>query len=206
MRGRCGSLGVRTANTIVVIGASAGGVTVLKSLISRFEPDWPVAVFITLHIGKNLNTLPAILSWDSVLPVQFAEHDKSFSTGVYVAPPDRHLLIGATNTFLSAGPKENHARPAIDPMFRSAAISHGARVIGVLLSGYLQDGMNGLYDIHHHGGCTIVQDPADAEVPEIPLNALRRLSPNYILPVSKIPNAIAEQLETTEDSEMRRVT
>src|SRR5690242_20847295 len=109
MRGCFGSLRVRTANTIVVIGASAGGPTVLKSLISRFEPDWRVAVFITLHTGKNRSPLPDVLSWDSVLPVQFAEHDKSFSTGVYVAPPDRHLLIGATNTFLSAGPKENRS-------------------------------------------------------------------------------------------------
>jgi two-component system chemotaxis response regulator CheB len=83
------------------------------------------------------------LSEDSQLPVQFAEHDKTFSTGVYIAPPDCHLLIGETSTFLSAGPKENHTRPAIDPMFRSAAANHGDRVIGVLLTGYLQDGMNG---------------------------------------------------------------
>jgi two-component system chemotaxis response regulator CheB len=136
--------------------------------------------------------------------VQFAEHGKLFSRGIYVAPPDRHLLIGATRTYLSAGPKENHTRPAIDPMFRSAAANHGARVIGVLLTGHLQDGMYGLYDIHHHGGRTIVQHPDDAEVPEIPLNALRQLSPDHLLPVSKIPNAIAQQLETVDNAKIRR--
>lgn len=195
---------MRAGNTIVAIGASAGGVTALRSLIDRFDADWPVSVFITLHIGVNRSILPDILSWNSRFPVQFAVHGKPFSTGVYVAPPDRHLLIGATDTFLSAGPTENHARPAIDPMFRSAAANHDGRVIGVLLSGYLQDGMNGLYDIDRNGGCTIVQDPADAVVPEIPLNALRRMSPDYILPVSKIPNAIAQELERTEEAKIRR--
>jgi two-component system chemotaxis response regulator CheB len=89
-------------------------------------------------------------------------------------------------------------------MFRSAAANHGARVIGVLLTGHLQDGMYGLYDIHHHGGRTIVQHPDDAEVPEIPLNALRQLSPDHLLPVSKIPNAIAQQLETVDNAKIRR--
>lgn len=195
---------VRAGNTIVAIGASAGGVTALRSLISRFDADWPVSVFITLHTGANRGTLPDILSWNSPFPVQFAEHGKPFSTAVYVAPPDRHLLIGATDTFLSGAPTVNHSRPSIDPMFRSAAANHDGRVIGVLLTGYLQDGVNGLYDIHRHGGRTIVQDPADAVVPELPLNALRRLSPDYILPVSKIPYAIAQQLEITEDAKIGR--
>lgn len=199
-----GSPRVRTANTIIVIGASAGGVTALRSLISRFDANWPVSVFITLHIGIHRSTLPNILSWDSSLPVQFADDDQTFSRVVYVAPPDRHLLIGATKTFLGAGPKENHSRPAIDPMFRSAATHHGTRVIGVLLTGHMQDGMNGLYDVRQRGGCTIVQHPDDAAVPEIPLNALRRLSPDYLLPVSKIPDAIAQQLETAGDVKIRR--
>src|SRR5262249_16246238 len=128
------------------------------------------------------------------LPAKFAEHQRGFGKGIYIAPPDRHLLIGTTTTLLSAGPTENHARPAIDPMFRSAAIHHGARVIGVLLTGYLYDGMNGLYDIHRSGGTTIVQDPSDAEVSEIPRNAIARLRPDHVLSLMKIPNAIAEHL------------
>ena len=105
---------------------------------------------------------------------------------------------------LSAGPAENHTRPAIDPMFRSAARNHGSSVIGVLLTGYLYDGMNGLYDIHKAGGTTIVQDPVDAEVPDIPRNALARLQPNYVLPLMEIPDAIAERLGIQQRSMERR--
>jgi two-component system chemotaxis response regulator CheB len=197
---------VRTENRIVVIGTSAGGVTALRRLIGSFQSDWPLSVFITIHTGNNRSVLPDILNRNSRLPVQFAEHDMPFGRGVYIAPPDHHLLIGTTSTFLSRGPKENHVRPAIDPMFRSAASQHNARVIGVLLTGHLYDGMNGLYDVHRHGGRTIVQDPSEAEAPEIPLNALRRLRPNYVLPLSQIPNAIAKELEQSIDAEVRRPT
>lgn len=144
--------------------------------------------------------MPDILNWDSRLPARFAEHNKSFGRGIYIAPPDRHLLVGNGTMLLSAGPTENHARPAIDPMFRSAARSHGSSVIGVLLTGYLHDGVNGLHDIQKSGGTTIVQDPADAEVPEIPRNALARLQPNHVLPLAKITNAISERLKTQQRS------
>ena len=153
---------VTAANRIVVIGASAGGLSALRTLLARFDEHWPVSVFITLHIGKNRSLIPDILNWDSRLRAAFAEHQKTFGRGIYVAPPDRHLIIGATTTFLSAGPKENHTRPAIDPMFRSAARHHGDNVIGLLLTGHLYDGANGLYEIHRCGGTTIVQDPTDA--------------------------------------------
>lgn len=189
---------------IVVIGTSAGGVSALERLISRFEAHWPVSVFVTIHTGKNRNMLPEILRMNSRLPVQFAEHEKAFGKGVYVAPPDRHLLIGETSTILSAGPTENHARPAIDPMFRSAATHHGPRVVGVLLTGYLYDGMNGLYEIHRHGGSTIVQDPTDAKVSDMPLNALRRLRPDHVLPLVEIPNALADLLEERDETTLRR--
>ena len=183
-----------SANTIIVIGTSAGGVTALRRLAAQFDPSWLVSVFVTIHTGKNRNRMPDILSWNSRLPVQLAEHQKNFGRGIYIAPPDRHLIVGNTTTALSAGPTENHARPAIDPMFRSAARHHGSRVIGVLLTGYLYDGINGLYDIHRCGGTTIVQDPMDAEVPEIPRNAIARLQPDRVLPLAQIPHAISEQL------------
>jgi two-component system, chemotaxis family, protein-glutamate methylesterase/glutaminase len=154
-----------------------------------------VSVFITLHIGKNRSLMPDILNWDSRLHAAFAGHRKTFGRGIYIAPPDRHLIIGETTTSLHAGPKENHTRPAIDPMFRSAARHHGRNVIGLLLTGHLDDGANGLYEIHRCGGTTIVQDPTDAEVPDIPLNALGRLKPHYILPLADMPNAIARELK-----------
>ena len=148
--------------------------------------------------------MPDILNGISRLPAQFAEHQQNFERGIYIAPPDRHLIVGKTTTALSAGPTENHARPAIDPMFRSAARNHGSRVIGVLLTGYLYDGINGLYEIHRVGGTTIVQDPLDAEVPEIPRNALARLKPDRVLPLTQIPDAISEQLITERRSSDRR--
>ncbi len=182
------------ASTIVVIGTSAGGVNALRKLVLHFRVDWPASLFITIHTGKNRNHLPNLLAWASPLPVSFARDGEPFAKGIYVAPPDRHLIVGSDKTFLTAGPRENYARPAIDPMFRSAAQHHGANVIGVLLTGHLHDGANGLYQIHLAGGSTIVQDPRDAEVPEIPANALRRLSPDYVLPLSEIPRAISHEL------------
>lgn len=177
-----------------MIGASAGGVLALQTLIARFEADWPVSIFITIHTGRNRSLMPAILNWRSRLRAAFAEHRKPFGRGVYLAPPDRHLIVGETATFLSAGPKVNHARPAIDPMFCSAAQHHGANVIGILLTGYLNDGVNGLFEVQNCGGTTIVQDPTDAEVPEIPQNALARLRPDHVLPLTKIASAIAGEL------------
>jgi len=195
---------VASANTIIVIGTSAGGVVALRKLIAAFEPSWPVSVFITIHTGKHRNRMPDILNWDSRLPVRFAEHQKTFGIGIYIAPPDRHLIVGHSATFLSNGPKENHTRPAIDPMFRSAARHHGSHVIGVLLTGHLYDGMNGLYEIDRAGGTTIVQDPEDAEVSEIPRNALARLQPDHVLPLMEIPNAIFERLAIQQRSIDRR--
>ena len=159
-------------------------------------------MFITLHIGRNRTQLPAILNFFSKLPVQLASHGECFRRGIYIAPPDRHLLSNG-KTLLSEGPKENYCRPAIDPMFRSAAQSYGPNVTGVLLTGRLYDGMNGLFEIHRAGGCTIVQDPNDAEIPEIPLNAISRVQPDYILPLSEIPHGIARCIDV-EGTRKRR--
>jgi len=184
---------VATPNAIVVIGTSAGGVAALSDLLAGFEAHWDVSVFITIHTGRT-STMQDILTWHSTLPVWRAEHQKRFARGVYVAPPDRHLLIDENTISLSAGPKENYVRPAIDPMFRSAAEHHRGRVIGVLLTGNLFDGVDGLHQIHLNGGRTIVQHPADADVPEIPLNALRRFTPDHVLQLSQIPAAISQRL------------
>lgn len=162
-----------------------------------------MTVFITIHIGKNRSLLPEILRRHSQLPIEVARDQCTFGKGIYVAPPDRHLIIGPSTISLSSGPRENHTRPAIDPMFRSAAQHHGSSVIGVLLTGHLYDGMNGIYDIHAHGGTTIVQDPADAEVPEIPANALRRLSPDHVLSLAQIPGVIGEIIRHGADHERK---
>jgi two-component system, chemotaxis family, protein-glutamate methylesterase/glutaminase len=116
------SVEVSNPNTIVVIGASAGGVNALRKLVLNFSEYWPVSVFITIHTGKNRNHLPRLLSWESGLPVSFARHGEPLAKGIYFAPPDRHLIVGKDETFLSAGPRENLARPAIDPMFRAQPV------------------------------------------------------------------------------------
>ena len=183
---------VATANTIIVIGTSAGGVEALRRLIAGFDPNWPVSVFITIHTGKNRNRMPEILNWGSRLPARFAEHQKSFGRGIYIAPPDRHLIVENGTMLLSAGPKENHARPAIDPMFRSAARHHGRRVIGVLLTGYLYDGMNGLYEIQKSGGTTIVQDKGSAKYDGMPNAALETGKVDAILPPGEIARRLPE--------------
>src|SRR5262249_47324814 len=114
-QGGVGCALVATPNAIVVIGTSAGGVAALSDLLAGFEAHWDVSVFITIHTGRT-STMQDILTWHSTLPVWRAEHQKRFARGVYVAPPDRHLLIDENTISLSAGPKENYVRPAIDPM------------------------------------------------------------------------------------------
>lgn len=163
--------------------------------MSGVEPNWPVVMFITLHIGRNRSQLHNILGALSPVPVSIARHGERFDRGIYLAPSDRHLIISNGTILLSDGPKENYARPAIDPMFRSAADQYGSRVIGILLTGHLYDGMTGLVAVQEAGGCTIVQDPSDAEVPEIPRNAIGRLKPTFVLPLLEIPNAIVRCIE-----------
>jgi two-component system chemotaxis response regulator CheB len=156
------------------------------SLLPEFDPVWPAAYFITLHTGPR-SLLPQVLQPSCVLPVKHAEHQEPIRIGtVYVAPSDHHLEIGTNDIQLSRGPKENWCRPAIDPMFRSAALAHGRSVIGVLMTGLLYDGANGLAVIQGCGGRTIVQDPDDAAAHEMPTAALRRLAPHYIVPLHEI--------------------
>ena len=157
---------------IVVVGGSAGAFDALKELLPGLPADFPAAIFVVVHIGAtSSNVLPEILTRAGSLPAQTAEHGAGFEPGrIYVAPPDRHLLLDRGRIALGRGPRENLARPAIDPLFRSAAVEFGARVIGVLLSGMLYDGAAGLRAIKRCGGIAVVQ--ADAPYPEMPRHAL----------------------------------
>ena len=175
----------------MVIGCSHGGVAALLELTRAFDPRWHTSVFITIHIGRRESSLPQILGDRCPMPVSHARDREPIERGrVYVAPPDRHLCIEPSYMRLSHGPRENWARPAIDPMFRSAAHTHGPSLIGILLTGHLSDGVNGLETIHRCGGCTIVQDPSDALSPEMPRNALNRIEPDFTLPLCAISVAI----------------
>src|SRR5262245_51964256 len=143
------------------------------------------------------STLPGMLDREGPLPAAFASHGEAMHSGrLYVAPPDRHLLIAEDRIFLGTGPLENNVRPAIDPLFQSAALYRGPRSIGVVLTGTLDDGSAGLRAIKRCGGIAVVQDPADAEHAEMPRNAIGVAGPDHVLPLGAIPALLARLVAT----------
>jgi len=178
----------------IVIGCSHGCVQALLELVSEFDPAWHASIFITLHVG-SYSVLPEVLSKRSQMPIKHAEHGEAIRSGaIYIAPPDHHMCIGKHRVSLSRGPRENWCRPAIDPMFRSAAEAHGASLIGLLMTGMLYDGASGLLDVHRHGGITIVQDPDDAVGSEMPMSALKIFTPDFVVPLREIGALIGDIL------------
>ena len=167
---------------IVVVGGSAGALQPLRRLIADLPADFPGIVLIVLHIGATSH-LVRVLSQRTRLPVLAARGGETIRPGhVYVAVPGVHLLLHDHHLLLRRGPRENLARPAIDPLFRSAACTFGARVVGVVLSGALSDGVAGLAAIKQCGGLAIVQDPDDAAVADMPSNACRRVAVDHVVP------------------------
>ncbi|MEM5365382.1 chemotaxis protein CheB [Paraburkholderia azotifigens] len=172
-----------THRDFIAVGASAGGVDALRDLASQLPPDLPATVAIVLHVGSHESLLPSLLNGSGPLEASHAEDGQVYKRGkIYVAPPDRHLIVDGTCFRLVQGAKENFARPAIDPLFRSAASEMGSRAIGVVLTGLLDDGAAGLEAIQACGGATLVQDPADAFAQDMPLNAAPFA--DYILPLA----------------------
>jgi two-component system, chemotaxis family, protein-glutamate methylesterase/glutaminase len=177
---------------IVVIGASAGGVEAISRVVSRLPADLPASIFITIHFPpQGISVLPRILARAGPLPVLHAEDREEIRRGrIYVAPPDRHLLIYPGMIRLIRGPTENGNRPAIDPMFRSAAVAYGARVIGIVLTGNLDDGTAGLMSIKRRHGIAIVQNPMDAMFSSMPASAAQNVEPNEIVKLDEIAPAL----------------
>jgi two-component system chemotaxis response regulator CheB len=172
---------------IVVIAASAGGLDLLRLITAALPVPCAASVFIVWHIGANPSELPSILQPSSAVPIMFAEDGAAILPGhVYVAPPDRHVLLQATTMSLSAGPKVHYARPAADPMFISAAQTHGDRVVGIVLSGGDGDGAEGLVAIKEHGGKVLVQNPDEALAPSMPHSAIMAVHPDAVLPIRAI--------------------
>lgn len=172
---------------VVVIGASAGGVNALIEISRNLPPSFPAPVCIVQHVGNNPSVMPDLLRYRGPNHALHVEDGQRLATGtLHVAPPDRHLLLEGDTLRLTHGPKENHVRPAIDPLFRSAAASWGPRVIGVVLTGQMDDGAAGLKAIHDCGGIAIVQDPASAVEPEMPRNALAAVPADHCVPLSEI--------------------
>jgi two-component system chemotaxis response regulator CheB len=172
---------------LIVIGGSAGALSLLRQVISELPADLAAAIVIVVHQSQlSPGRMPHILS-SGVLPVGFARDGERIELGhVYVAPPDYHLLIERGTLRLSRGPKENRFRPAIDPLFRTAARAYGSQAIGVILSGFLDDGTLGLMRVKQFGGTTVVQHPDTAEARGMPTSALANVGVDYVVTPSEM--------------------
>jgi two-component system chemotaxis response regulator CheB len=190
------------ARDIIVVGASAGGVEALTRLVGGFSRDLQAAVFVVLHLPAHATSaLPVILERSGPLPAAHPRYGEQIRTGrIYVAPPNQHILLRPGYIRLTRGPKENGHRPAIDPLFRTAAHGYGPRVMGVVLSGMLDDGTAGLLSIKTRGGMALVQRPEDALFPGMPLSALDEVEADHCLPASEL-GSVLERLarEPMED-------
>jgi two-component system chemotaxis response regulator CheB len=184
---------------IIVLGASAGGVEALRTVVAGLPPDLDAAVLVVLHIPTySGSALPHILSRAGCLPARHPVSGESVTAGtIYVAPPDHHLLLDSGKAMLTRGPTENGHRPAIDVLFRSAARTAGRRVIGAVLSGVLDDGTAGLAAIAGQGGTTLVQDPEDAIYRAMPANALRHVAVDHVATAAELGPLLARL--TAED-------
>lgn len=192
---------------VVTIGASAGGVEALQALLGGLPANFAAAILIVMHMpGHSPSYLPNILDRVAALPVVRAEDGAEIVAGrVYVAPPNFHLIVAEGFLRVVHGPKENLHRPAIDPLFRSAAAAYGARVIGVILSGALDDGTSGLMMVRASGGTAIIQDPATATHSSMPASALQQVPDAYVLPVGEMAELLVrltqEELPVTISAE-----
>lgn len=179
---------------LVVVGASAGGVEALRGLAAGLPADLGAALLVVLHLPAHARSaLAQILNRSGPLPARVARHGQAIIDGhIYVAPPDRHLLVVDGRMELSRGPTENGWRPAINALFRSAAVDAGPRVTGVLLSGVLDDGVAGLAAIADRGGQVMVQDPREALFPSMPSGAIDALRVEHVLPVADMGAALTK--------------
>lgn len=177
----------RKGRNIVVVGTSAGGLEALDGLIGELPTDLPASIFIVQHMAPE-NTAEALLhrlGRYKAFRCKLASDGETFGSGrIYIAPPDFHMLVKKSTLLVTKGARENRYRPAVDPLFRSAAVTHGSSVIGVILTGMLDDGTAGLVAVKRCGGVTVVQDPEDAAYPDMPRNALNNLKVDHCVAVA----------------------
>ena len=191
------------AKHIVVIGASAGGIEALRTLVAALPENFPAPVCIVLHTGPQTpGLLDAILTRAGALPASHARNRERLKPGhIYVAPPDCHLLIEPGVARVTKGPRENRFRPAIDPLFRSAAQVYGPGAIGVILTGSLDDGTAGLWTVKQLGGTAIVQHPEEALFPSMPLSAIEHVKVDYVLPLAEIAPLLVKLTAASVEAE-----
>ena len=174
---------------LVVIGASAGGMQALTKLVAQFPKDFPAAVFIVNHMSaaNTGEVLVRAFNENGSLACEQARDGQAFISGhIYLAPPDQHIMIVKGKILVTKGARENRSRPAIDTLFRSSAVAYGNRVIGIILTGYLDDGTSGMMAIKRCGGICIAQDPADASYPDMPQSVIANVGVDHCLPIAKM--------------------
>ena len=187
---------------VIVIGASAGGVEALTRLVERLPAEYPFPIVVVLHVPPTSSLLPQILSRAGRLPAEHAEDGDALSAGrIHIAPPDCHLLLSDGALRVTKGPKENGHRPAVDPLFRTAAAQFGPATVGIVLSGALDDGTEGLGHVKRGGGLTIVQEPDEASYPAMPTSARDAVGPDYILPVAEIAELLVRVTDRPPEPE-----
>lgn len=181
---------------IIVVGASAGGFNALNDFLGSLPKDFKGSIFVVVHIpGDVPSSLPDILSRAGSLKARHPKHGETVRPGmVYVAPPDHHMLLEGKEILVTKGPKENRFRPSIDALFRSAAYVYRERVVGIILSGMLNDGTSGLWSVKRLGGLAIVQSPEDAQYDSMPINAMQYVKADYTLSARDIGSKLAEIL------------
>jgi two-component system chemotaxis response regulator CheB len=188
---------------VVVVGASAGGVEALRTLVADLPADFPACILVTLHVpSTGMSALPAILSRTGALPAAHAQEGSPLQPGrILVAPPDHHLIVLHDSVTLSHGPRENGHRPAVDVLFRSAARSHGGDVIAVVLSGALDDGAAGMVAVTRRGGTGIVQDFDDALHDSMPRAAHAAAGVEHVVPAKELSALLGELLRDPPKSQ-----
>ena len=184
---------------IVVVGASAGGMNALSELVAQFKDGMEIAVFIVMHLSRTAisDFLVHRLQPHSSFKCEIGKEDAPIESGhIYVGGPNQHLLVKKNKIVLGRGPGENRWRPSIDVLFRSAAAAYSTRVIGVVLTGYLDDGTTGMSAIKRSGGTCIVQDPNEAEYPDMPMSVLNNMEVDYCISLSEMGDAIFDIIQT----------
>ncbi|WP_141731679.1 chemotaxis protein CheB [Oligoflexus tunisiensis] len=181
-----------TLPKLIVIGGSAGAIPTVLEIARGLPPNFSVPICVVIHFHPNARSvLPMLLESTSGIPAKHPQTQEFLMPRhIYVAPPDRHMVIHKNRILLHRGPHENRCRPAIDPLFRTAAAAFGPSVVAVLLSGYLDDGTAGLLAIKKEGGTVIIQDPADTPFNDMPRHALSHVYPDYLLPHKDIAGTL----------------
>lgn len=184
---------------VITIGTSAGGIKALRTLVKQLPKDFPASIYIVQHLSsESPSNLVAVLETTSKLPVAFARDKELIKPGrIYLAPPDFHLLLESDRVRVIRGPRENRMRPAIDPLFRSAAVAYRSYATGIVLTGMLDDGTAGLQAIKACGGMAIVQDPNDAAYSSMPESAISSVEVDRVVPLKEIGNILKERVRQT---------